>query len=1132
MKSIRHILFCLMTALALLPSQTVKAFPTDAYAAKSALASGRWVKVSVSSTGIHFIPAATLRSWGFSNPLAVRIHGYGGRMLPDNLSASNYIDDLPQVQTETSSEGIYFYALGTDDWVRGSNGRYIRSTNPYSNAGYYFITESSAPQRTIGDTGTPGNKYDPVTTFTGRVCHETDQVTLSRSGRMLFGEDFRYTRSRTFNFTLPDNVGSSVWSNTSFVARQKAHGILTFTANGKSVGQATRVKDGDSEQTAGTRVTASFDFDCATPNVAFGITYTPSGNLSAAHLDAINLNWTRRIALTNGSLEFDVNFESVSIERAGANTRVWDVTDPQNILKVNAELSGSRLLWTADFSGRRQYMAWNPGASYPVPQMVGAMANQNLHGLTSTPDMVIITVSEWAGEAERLANMHRNDPVEPLTVEVVAQDPIFNEFSSGTRDVGAFRRFLKMIYDRGAAADRPLRYALLFGAPTFDNRRLTAEGKSVTTPVMPTWQSEESLLSSTSYTTDDIIAMIGDDNKNLGDSPLKIGVGRISARTLAQAKASVNKIIEYNDRSRNRGEWRTKAVIMADNAQGGTFMTGAENMYKHMRNGIDGNALSYEKVYVDAFTLEGGICVGGRKRLQRLLDNGIMFLSYIGHGAINTLADENLLSPHDIAHMYNSQYPMFFGATCSFSHWDDTEQCGTEQMFFNTKGGTIASIAPCRQSGISFNNTYAANLGKSIWQRDEKGRYPTLGDINMRTKNLMLTPSKNGAGEQKLMYVLLGDPALRLAIPDNRIVINTINGLAPDEEDQVILMGRQKVQITGSVIDIDSNPMTDFSGEVLMTLYDAEYSTTSLGQPDSKTDGAQITFDEQDGVLFMGRTKVNNGEFSLTFTMPAEVADNFRPAALISYAFSTDGRDASGACREFYVYGTDEDAAPDNNAPEIEYAYLNHESFTQGSKVNSSPMFIARVSDDNGINLSSAGIGHQMTLKLDDSRTFSDVSLYYTPSSDGSPSGTIEYPFDELPAGYHTLTLRVWDTSGNSTSRSIEFFVEPGLAPKLFDIYSDANPASTQANFYIKHNRPDAELTVTLEIYNMLGHRIWTTTVTDRSDMFLSAPITWNLCTASGARVIRGIYLYRATVRADGEEESTSEAKRIAVTGN
>jgi hypothetical protein len=192
-------------------------------------------------------------------------------------------------------------------------------------------------------------------------------------------------------------------------------------------------------------------------------------------------------------------------------------------------------------------------------------------------------------------------------------------------------------------------------------------------------------------------------------------------------------------------------------------------------------------------------------------------------------------------------------------------------------------------------------------------------------------------------------------------------------------------------------------------------------------------------------------------------------------------------------------------------------------------MAIAQISDNRGINMSMAGIGHQLILVLDGSKTYSDVSNYYTPASDGSISGTINYPISELTAGNHTLSLRVWDTDGNSETASLDFVVKENIAPKIYEVWTDCNPASTEANFYISHDRPDQMATVTITVYNLLGQPVWTKSVTGMSDMFTSAPVTWDLCDAAGRRVQRGIYVYRASITCDGTTYNT-ESKRIAVT--
>jgi len=1132
--AIKYIIVTLICALTAIITEKAHAFPTDTYTSSSVLASGKWQKISVSSSGIHFIPASTLRSWGFSSHSRVKIHGYGGQQLPDRLTIDNYIDDLPQVQTVITADGVYFYAVGTVTWERDNTGRYTHTLNPYSSAGYYYITENDNPQMDIPTIGRPDGGSNPADVFTEKLYHEVDAVTLSQSGTSLWGEDFRYTRTHTFDFNFPDMANSSVWSRTTFVANQKSSGTLTFTANGSPLPTRT-VIGSSSSQSSGTRSTTIQNIPVENGNrLTLGITYTPSGSLHAAHLDAIDINYSRKIALYQGKLEFSSETSAVALSNASAGTHVWDITDPTSIKELNASFSNGRKLWTNDYTGLRNYVAWNEGASYPVPKLTGSVSNQNLHGISTTPDMVIITVKDWAGEAQRLANLHRNSE-EALTVEVIVQDDIFHEFSSGTRDIGAFRRFLKMIYDRGIAAGHPLRYAMVFGRPSFDNRNLTAEMRNISSPYTPSWQSTESLSVSSSYTSDDIMAMLSDHAPaKPGDTEISIAVGRVSARSLTQAKTFVDKMYDYYDRSKMKTEGKNRVVLMADNGEHGQFMKDSEAQYTSFMSTESGRNMFYNKVYIDAFTIDGGVCTGGRKRLHQLLEEGVMWLNYIGHGATATLADENLVSRYDMEHLYNKQFPILYAATCTFARWDGTEQSGSEIMLFNPKGGIIAGIAPTRESRISFNGVISKHMGDAAFSRNGDGRLKTIGDIYLdmkrRCNKLASESSANSNdGTYKLMYVLLGDPAMRLTTPDNTVRLDMINGETVIRESQITVQARQQVELTGTVCDPHGNPISDFNGEISLSLYDAEYSTTSNGLPLS--DGEKVTFDEQDSKLFTGRSKVTDGVFTLRFTMPTEVADNFRPAALNMYAYSPDGREAIGCNRDFYVYGLDENAQPDDTPPTIEYAYLNHESFSNGSTVNTSPMFIAKVSDDIGINMSMTGIGHQMSIKLDDSQTYSDVSLYYTPSADSSISGTIAYPMDNVPEGYHTLTFRVWDTSGNSTYHSLNFFAQAGLAPKLFDIYTDANPASTEANFYISHNQPDAELTVTLEIYNMLGRLVWSTTVTDRSDMFLSAPITWNLCGLSGSRVGRGIYIYRAIVKTDGSE-AVSSAKRIAVTGH
>ena len=190
---------------------------------------------------------------------------------------------------------------------------------------------------------------------------------------------------------------------------------------------------------------------------------------------------------------------------------------------------------------------------------------------------------------------------------------------------------------------------------------------------------------------------------------------------------------------------------------------------------------------------------------------------------------------------------------------------------------------------------------------------------------------------------------------------------------------------------------------------------------------------------------------------------------------------------------------------------------------------IARVADESGINLSTSGVGHTMTLMLDGNKNHSDLSTYYTPeATESGYAGTLHYQLSDLANGQHTLRLKVWDVFNNSSERTISFNVINGLKPEVYSLYTDANPATVEANFYVRHNRPDATLRITLSIYDLLGREVWSTQQSGRSDMFRSSAITWDLTDRSGRRVPRGIYVCRASVSTDGVQEAT-KAQKIAV---
>lgn len=1131
----RHLSLITAVLLALLLPVPLKAWETDAYTQNSVLSSGRWMKVRVPSDGLYFISASTLRSWGFGDLSRVRVCGYGGRRLPLSLSRASYIDDLPDAAVFTSSAGIVFYGVGGGQWA--DDGSYFLQ-NDYSSYGYYYIGERSEGEpAAVPSVDVSAAADNPATTFTERVHYERELVcSPGESGPLLLGEEFRITTSRSFSVATPGMTEGSARIHCSFVYDIPAGASLNLSLNGQSAQSGIRIEAGKLGQYSFANYTVGYkDFPSpdARENSEVRITLAPNGAVNNAWLNFFTLHYRRRLEIpSSGSLIFRVS-GPFAVRNVGQGATLLDVSDPYNVKILNGRLADGTL--TASTGGNREYAIWNQDASLPSPAPVGFVSAQNLHA-DSDYDMIIVAPYAFRQQAERLAEMHRTS-ADTLRVKVVQPEQIYNEFSSGASDPGAFRRYFKMLYDRsGAGIGRRLRYAILMGRTSVDIRGLSIQAPSY--PVIPAWfppQQRASLNESDGFCTDDVTAMLEDGSgANLGNARLSIAIGRIPVVSADEATRIVDKAIQYA-RGARKTAWKHRFLFLADDENKGDHLTQTEAMINAcVSTGRQQHMI--RKVYVDAYPLVNSAAPGAREDLYRYLDEGVVWWNYVGHANLTSWTSENIMTYTDLSNMYLRHWPFIYAATCSFLKLDGSAISGGEILYKERFGGAIGIISAVRPVFIPANGMLTAAMGRALAQRDAEGRFLPPGEIYRRAKNDIRTadtptaPGVPTSDTNRLRFMFVGDPALHLATPSNIVRLDSIGdkSVTQDADSELpVMKALAQVPLSGSVTGPDGTPLTDFNGVVLVEIFDAERSITTLGHG---KDGVPSTYEDYGGRVFCGSARVSGGHFSLTAAMPLELAQNFRPATMSLFAYSTeDDTEAVGLCRDFYLYGYDESVPDDNNAPEIESLVLNTSTFRSGDTVNPSPMLIASVRDDVGLNVSTAGIGHQMTATIDGKTTFNDLNFYFTPSDDGSPAGVINYPFENLSPGAHTLTLRIWDTSGNSVSRNIDFFVMEGLAPKIFDVYTDANPASTAANFYLTHDQPDNMTTVSITVYNLLGRPVWSGSATGRSDMSVTTPVTWNLNDQSGRRVPRGIYLYRATITSDGKTYETA-SRRIAVT--
>lgn len=1116
-------------------SFSASGYESSHYARSSRLATGKWVRVNVKEDGMQFISKATLQSMGFSDPSKVKVYGYGGRIISEKLTKS-MPDDLPQQPVVRQGDGIMFFGVSNNLWSpiqSGNDGRkYSHELNPYSTESCYFLTDSEGGDADIPKL--PQGGSDGLTvrkTFRERLFYETEQVAVGVSGRELFGEDFRTTKSRTFTFPLIENVGNTLSVRMTAIADRNS--AFSMAANGTPLTLTSSSKS-DSEVTYG-YYTISAMTELQGSSLQLNVGMSSSGGLTTAYLDYIEVEYDRHLKMNGNELYFYDSIDAATayeIEGCSGATRLWDVTEPWNIREVEMTLNGNKGTFHVSTPGYHEFVAFNPASRGATPVESARIANQDLHSL-ETPDMVIITLPEFREQSEAIAELHRRH--DNMEVVIVEPQAIYNEFSSGCADIGGFRKFLKMLYDRGTGENKEskLGYCLLMGAATFDNRQISDIVRSCGYNFIPIYQSKGNPGGLGSYSTDDILAHLADENesKGINGDKMLIAVGRIPARSREDANNAVRKITAYIEQP-DFGNWRSNVMLVADDQNSAAHLEQSESTWDMMiRNG--GEGLKYEKIYLDAYdrisSPLGLTFPVAREKMLNLWKDGVMFINYIGHGSPRTWTHENLLTWSDVNSQVNSRMPFLYAATCEFARWDDTTPSGAEIMLFSPKGGVIAMICPSRSVFISNNGFLSREMGRFFFVRDAEGNGPRMGDIMKNGKNALSYEDSN-----KLRFCMLGDPALRLKLPNRESLIERIgDNMMEDsagEEQHVELKALDNMEISGCIVDKDGTPDTSFNGMIELTLMDAEEAIETNGWEDETGNNGKVSYyNDRRSRLFVGKTRVTDGKWTTRLFIPYDIDNNTSPAQILTYAFDTEtGNEANGSNENVVVYGRNLDIETDTEGPVISAFRLNHSDFSQGDLVHSEPLVLASFSDPQGINVSDSGIGHKITLTLDRRTYFEDVNQYYSPDIDDPTGGSITYPLSGLEAGDHSLTLTVWDNANNSSSATINFTVGVNMNPAIYDVTSYIDPSAEAVIFTVYTDRPSSELECTIEIFNLNGELVWNNVQDCVTDTNSSLKQEWKFIDNAGRRVPRGIYIYRARV-ATPEGRHTTKSKKLAV---
>lgn len=1109
-------------------SAAVTRAASERYAANSVLASGKWVMVSVSENGIHRITHNELKKMGFKEPAKVRLYGYGGHMLPEKGLAF-LPDDLCEVPLWREDNSVLFYARGVVDWNYLQTS-YQHSRNVYSEYGYYFLTESEkAPMEFPVETlHASGIEY---TTFTDYALYEKDVKSLCSYGRVLV-DDYDYSQGRAVNYKF--SIAGVVAGNGSLELSFATNGVEASRVD-VSVGEnmlgslsVARCSGGELGKIASRKFNISAGL---ADNPVVRISHAVQNNTVSGFLDYISLNFTRRLALYGSQTLFRGSASGGNalfrIEGCNADTRVWNVSGYAPATQLEGELAGTTYSVVAPADANGDIVVFNTKGAFPSVKPVGNVPNQNLHAMEQT-DMVIIVPSngDFLSAAERLAAAHRS--MDSITVEVVTAQQVYNEFSSGTPDVTAYRRLMKMLYDRASTADEAPKYLLLFGDSWYDNRLITFPGRKQSDYLL-CYESKNSVDAIESYVLEDYMGFLDDDEgANHTRDKVDIGIGRFPVQSVQEADAVVDKTISYM-RNRNAGAWQNVVALLADD--GDKIMPN-----QHMKDAdsiaavLDRYYPSFvtDRIYWDDFPPEASATglhyPAVTQAIYDRLNEGALVVNYTGHGSANLLSHELVWKASDMAALKSPRLPFWVTASCDIGPFDLDDNSVAEAAMLNPVGAAVGLFTTTRTVLQSYNAVIDKAFIRELLLPVENGEADAVGDAVRRAKCRVISAGSD-ISVNKLQYVLLGDPALRLKTPQYRVVVDSFNGSDNPAGSQVSAGGQLRVE--GHVVRRDGTHAEEFTGVLYSTLFDSAEEVTTR----DNTGLGSYRYTAHNKVLFSGSDSVVNGRFSFVAPVPMDISYSDEQGLLSFFAVDTSYLcSAQGRYDNFTVGGTAQDAVNDGNGPEIRL-YLNTPSFVDGDEVNSTPCLWAELYDENGINTVGTGVGHDITAIVDNSphHTYNLNSLF-VPEVGNYKRGTIMLPLNSLEPGEHSLVLRAWDLYNNSSVAKVSFVVNPSLAPDFVQLRLNPSPVvyGEGAVFELTHNRPQSELEVTIDIFNFQGQILWSNTTSDICDGLVYS-CSWDGTAQGGQPLPTGVYLARAYISVDRAESQTRTIKIVVI---
>lgn len=1055
-----------------------------------------YYKFPVTEEGIYKITASQATQLGANSINELSILGTGG-MLPQRLDSSSFV--LKEIPVKEINGDLVFYLTGPSVTAI-EKGEITYQPHHYTDTLYYLIQTNKKPTALV--TASPEReKVDPATEILYKLfLHATEEYNLLSSGRKWYGKRFFGGESLTLNFAENISFDRPFYFKGKFLAQSLTESRATVSLYQNLVqsiiippiSSNTYAVKGNEAQVEG-YVDPPVDND----KLQINLHYHSSDRNGLGYLDYFIVGFPFPTTSLPANTYYNLADESFKLT-ASPNQQVWDISEFYDVTDITSEGTIS--------SDAKKIAVFDPQEVPAITEWFEV--NMDLRTSPEFAELVIITHELLKPEAERLA-AHKNET--GISAQVVTIRQVYDSFGYGNNDVTAIRDFIAFQYHEG----QRLENILLFGKGTFDYKNRLGGRPNL----VPTYSSYNSLNPLTTFSSDDYFGFLnfgdGEWPETVeGDLNLSIGVGRIPAINIREAKAVVDKIIRYETLDETWPNWKRNVLFIADDGDHNVHLNDSESLANYLADNHPHFILN--KLYLDDFeqinTDAGQKSPEARTFFESLLDSSFLLINYIGHGNETNLMAEGFFAVSDLADWpENPRLPVFVTATCEFGRHDSPLiRSGAEELLAATNKGAIALLTTGRPvfSNINFalNQAFMQEVLKM-----EDGRYLTLGEIFKRTKNNSLNGPLNRS------FSLLGDPTLRLAAPGLEMVNDGYFDMELQLEVDTV-QGMQHVLYRGKVTD----PLT----KALVGSFNGPFEIILTDKPvDRKTRGDEnipASYIDENIVLHRGRGNIKNGVFEGEIFVTKNLDPLFGSGGFKLLAKDKHSMEEAFGSGRLTIGGIKAEAPQDDQGPSIQLFAQD----MMGSPVTASPSstiwLTAILEDPSGINVSEYSVDQQITLTINQELPLI-LNDHYVAGEGSFTKGHLSLPVSNLKEGTNTLTLEAYDNLGNPSSQSITVQVKGSKGVQITSHITYPNPASSESQFLLSHNREGENLLLQIRIFSLMGKEIFRMSERFPKANPLLGDVSWIFMHSKTKIPAKGTYLY--ILELQSEEDGSTDRK-------